>query len=119
MKFFVTVCCLLLLLCASASAGFNGPSDAAGPVDKVDQAVVADEGTTCVLVGNITKHLMKNRYEFTDGTASMVIDVPPHVFGQVDVTPQDTVRITGEIAGKKRPERKDDHLRVRYIEKMS
>ncbi|WP_276819346.1 hypothetical protein [Mailhella massiliensis] len=40
-------------------------------------------------------------------------------FGQVDVTPQDTVRLTGEIGGKKHPDKQDTHLRVRYIEKLS
>ena len=54
-----------------------------------------------------------------DPTGSMVVDIPPHVFALVDVTPQDHVRITGEIGGKKRPDVQDPHLRVRYIEKLS
>ena len=120
MKTLVSVCCALLLTCGVSFAGFNGPSESAGPVTQVSQALAADEATTCVLEGNIVKHLTKNRYEFTDGTASMTVDIPPHVFGQIDVTPQDRVRLTGEIGGKKRPERQPDtHLRVRYIEKLS
>ena len=119
MKLLASICCSLLLLCGTASAGFNGPSDSAGPIHQVEQALAADEATTCVIEGNILKHIKKNRYEFTDGTASMVIDVPPHVFGQLEITPQDKVRITGEIGGKKRPDRQDTHLRVRYIEKIS
>lgn len=49
----------------------------------------------------------------------MTIDIPPHVFGQLDVTPQDTVRITGEIGKKRNADANDLHLRVRYIEKIS
>lgn len=119
MKAFVSVCCALLLTCGVSFAGFNGPSESAGPFTQVSQALAADEAATCVLEGHLVKHLTKNRYEFTDGSASMVVDIPPHVFGQLDVTPQDKVRLTGEIGGKKRPERQDTHLRVRYIEKLS
>ncbi len=120
MKTLVSVCCALLLACGVSFAGFNGPSESAGPLTQVSQALAADEMATCVLEGNIVKHLTKNRYEFTDGTGSMVVDIPPHVFGQLDVTPQDKVRLTGEIGGKKRPDRPQNaHLRVRYIEKIS
>ena len=49
----------------------------------------------------------------------MTVDIPPHVFGQVDVTPQDTVRLTGELGKKKDAAHPDIHLRVRYVEKIS
>ena len=110
---------LALLLSTTAYAGFNGPSDARSVITNVQEAVQAGEMTTCVLEGNIIRHTEKNRYLFQDKSGTMVIDIPPHVFGQVDVTPQDHVRITGEIGGKKHPDRQDAHLRVRYIEKIS
>lgn len=106
-----------LVMSTSAYAGFRGPSDSREIINTVQAAVQSDDMTTCVLEGNIIKHLEKNRYVFQDTSGTMTIDIPPHVFGQLDVTPQDTVKITGEIGKKKNAE--DLHLRVRYIEKIS
>lgn len=109
----------IVLLTSPAYAGFLGPSDSREVINTVQAAVQAGDMTTCVLMGNIVRHTEKNRYVFQDKSGTMIIDIPPHVFGQVDVTPQDPVRITGEIAKKKGPEAQDIHLRVRYIEKIS
>lgn len=106
------------LTCGAAFARFNGPSDSASPVKNVQQAHMADEAATCVLEGKIVKHIGRNRYEFADSTGTIVIDIPPHVFGQLEVTRNDSVSVTGELGGKKRPEHRDAHLRVRYIEKI-
>lgn len=119
MKISVLAVSMALLMSTTAYAGFNGPSDSLQVTRTVQEAVQAKEMTTCVLEGNIVRHTEKNRYIFQDAGGSMTIDIPPHVFGQVNVTPEDTVRITGEIGGKKRPEKIDTHLRVRYIEKIS
>ena len=110
---------LALLMTGSAYAGFHGPSDSREVINTVQAAVQSGDMTTCVLEGNIVKHTEKNRYLFQDKSGSMTIDIPPHVFGQLDVTPQDTVRITGEIGKKKNKDAQDLHLRVRYIEKLS
>ncbi len=118
MKSFIPALFMTLILSTTAYAGFNGPSDARA-VTTVQEAVEAGEMTTCVLEGNIIRHTERNRYLFQDKSGSMVVDIPPHVFALVDVTPQDHVRITGEIGGKKRPDVQDPHLRVRYIEKLS
>ena len=121
MKIFVLVASLsmALVMTTSAYAGFRGPSDSREVINTVQAAVQAGDMTTCVLEGNIVKHLEKNRYVFQDKSGSMTIDIPPHVFGQLDITPQDTVKITGEIGKKKHGPEKDLHLRVRYIEKIS
>ena len=109
----------VLLMSTPALAGFHGPSDALKTVDNVQAAVQSPDMTTCVLQGHIIRHTEKNRYVFQDASGSMTIDIPPHVFGQLDVTPEDTVKITGEIGRKKNAEAGDLHLRVRYIEKIS
>ena len=51
MKSFLPALSLTLLLTATAHAGFNGPSDARAVTTNVQEAVQADEMTTCVLVG--------------------------------------------------------------------
>ena len=102
MKFSLVVVALsaTLLMSTPALAGFRGPSDSLNVVNTVQAAVQSPDMTTCVLEGHIVRHTERNRYVFQDAGGSMTIDIPPHVVGQLDVTPQDTVRITGEI-GKK------------------
>lgn len=119
MKLSVLAVFVSLLMATNAHAAFIGPSDARQVVTSVQAAVDSGNDTTCVLDGNIVRHLEKNRYVFQDKSGTMTVDIPPHVFGQVDVTPQDAVRLTGEMAKKKAAEQPDAHLRVRYIEKLS
>ena len=119
MKISVLAVSLSLLLATNAYAAFIGPSDAHEVVTTVQAAVDSGNDTTCVLGGNIGRHLEKNRYTFQDKSGTMTVDIPPHVFGQIDVTPKDTVRLTGEMTKKKTAENPDAHLRVRYIEKIS
>lgn len=99
-----------------AQAGFLGPSNAAAPVTSLAECAGAEEMSTCVLTGRLTRHENRNRYLFEAEGGQMIVDIPPHVFGQIDVRPEQTVRLTGEIGGKRHPDRQDAHLRVRYIE---
>lgn len=111
---------LLLALClwaCPAWAGFTGPNASVAPaITSAAPALEAPEGTTCVLTGTIVNHLTRDRYTFKDDTGSIEVNIPPHVFGALDVTPANTVKITGEIRGKRDPNRLDGHLGVRYIE---
>ncbi len=99
-----------------AQAGFLGPSNAAAPATSLAECAGAEEMSTCVLTGRLTRHENRNRYLFEAEGGQMIVDIPPHVFGQIDVRPEQTVRLTGEIGGKRHPDRQDPHLRVRYIE---
>lgn len=105
----------LLTPCA-AEAAFLGPSATNAPVKSLPECAGAEEMTTCVLSGHLVRREHKNRYVFEGEGGQMIVDIPPHVFGQLDVTPEQTVRLTGEVGGKRHPERMDTHLRVRYIE---
>ena len=119
MKHTILAVSLSLLMTSSAYAGFIGPRDEREVASTVQTAVASGNDTTCVLEGNIVRHTEKNRYVFQDKSGTMTVDIPHHVFGQVDVTPQDTVRLTGELGKKKDAAHPDIHLRVRYVEKIS
>lgn len=108
---------LTLTPLADARAGFLGPSNtASAPTTSLAECARAEEMTTCVLTGRLTSHEHRNRYVFEAEGGEMIVDIPPHVFGQTDVRPEQTIRITGEIGGKRHPDRQDPHLRVRYLE---
>ena len=66
--------------------------------------------------GQYYEHLNRDRYTFKDDSGSISVNIPPHVFGALEVTPASKVRITGEIRGKRHPERPDAHVGVRYLE---
>lgn len=107
-----------LLAPAPAEAAFLGPSASPAPAKTLQECADAEEMTTCVLSGRIVRREHKNRYVFEAEGGRMMVDIPPHVFGQLDVTPEQTVRLTGEVGGKRHPDRQDPHLRVRYIEAL-
>jgi len=109
----------LIFMLTPAWAEFKGPSVSEfAPVTQVLAATQAPEGATCVLTGNIIQHEGKDRYTFKDASGSMEVRIAPPVFGALEVTPQNTVRLTGEIAGKRSQFRLEPHLRVRYLEKV-
>ena len=58
---FLLLCCLIIVLASPAWAAFRGPSAAATQVATATAASEAPEGTTCVLTGNITEHLNRDR----------------------------------------------------------
>ena len=98
-----------------SQGGFSGPS-AVMEVKTASAAAEAPEDTTCVLQGNIVKRLSRNRYVFKDATGTVNVDIPPHVFGTLTVTPSTKVRLTGEVGGKRRRDNQDPHVRIRYLE---
>lgn len=112
----VTALFLVILLACPAWAAFKGPGTAAAPLTTVLSAESASEGATCILEGNITEQLQKDRYLFKDAGGSLTVNIPPHVFGSHEVTPDTLVRITGEMRGKKDAGHPDPHLGVRYLE---
>ena len=118
MRFLLTILMVAIFSCP-AWAAFNGPSAASKELTSVVTALDAPEGATCVLTGNIIEHLNKDRYTFKDNSGSIVVNIPPHVFVSLNVTPGNTVRITGEIRGKREIHRPDAHLGVRYLEVMN
>ena len=109
---------LVILLSCPAWAAFKGPGADSAPAATALEAQQAAEGVTCVLEGKIINRIQKDRYTFEDSSGSLTVTIPPHVFGTVEITPENLIRITGEIRGKKDPNRLDPHLGVRYLEML-
>lgn len=105
---------------AASSAGgtgrFSRPQQCRGPTTSLAECARAEEMPTCVLTGHLTRHERRNRYLFEAEDGRIIVDIPPHVFGQTDVRPEQIIRLTGEIGGKRHADRQDPHLRVRYLE---
>lgn len=103
---------LLLLLCAGApalGAGFIGPG-AGETVRRASDVLSATDDTQCVLEGRIVAKLQnrKHRYLFEDESGQVVVEIKRQVFGSQTVTPQNRVRLEGEVdSSRKYPNEMD------------
>lgn len=78
-----------------AGAGFTGPSGEA--TTTVEQAKKMPDDSNVVLRGNIEKALGGEKYVFKDATGSIVVEIDDDDWGGLDVSPNDTVEIRGEV----------------------
>ncbi len=86
---------------AAASASFQGPVNDQGiesmSVDKV-LSLKFDRENVCI-TGRITSRLAgsEDRYLFQDMSGEMMVEIDDRVFAGQVVTPQDRVRLCGEV----------------------
>lgn len=104
---FIFAILLTLALAAPAYAAFQGPgsqggfsgpgSQAAGMT--VQQAKNLPDDSRVTLTGCIINQLPRDseKYTFKDATGEIVVDIDHKYFRGQNVTPQNTVRITGEV----------------------
>ncbi|NUW72243.1 NirD/YgiW/YdeI family stress tolerance protein [Vibrio mediterranei] len=75
--------------------GFNGPIK--GAQTTVAQALSANDDAPVQITGNITHSLGDEKYQFTDGANTIVIEIDREDWRGEDVTPNDRVTITGSV----------------------
>lgn len=90
----VSVFSLGLAFAGNAFAGFQGPgldpTTVAKALDMGDEAAV-------VLVGQIEKSLGNEKYQFKDATGTIVVEIDDEDWRGVNVKPEDTIIIRGEV----------------------
>ncbi len=74
--------------------GFQGPG--LTPVS-VAEALKMSDDTPVALVGSIEKSLGHEKYLFKDQTGSITIEIDDKDWRGLQVTPQDTIEVIGEI----------------------
>lgn len=84
------------VLCGPASAQFMGP-EVAGATATVAQANAASAGSYLTMTGNIVSHLREDYFLFRDATGEIRVEIDNRVFRNQPVTPENTVRLHGEI----------------------
>ncbi len=79
-------------------AGFSGPG-AQTPATTVSQARGMPDDSRVTLTGQIVQQLPRDhdKYMFRDATGEIVVDIDQKDFRGQNVTPANTVRITGEV----------------------
>ncbi|GHA60456.1 YgiW/YdeI family stress tolerance OB fold protein [Photobacterium aphoticum] len=85
----------LLLVAGTSQAAFMGPG--ASTLHTVNHALMANEDTIVELTGHITQSLGDEMYLFKDSTGEIQIEIDNDHWLGLDVTPEDTVIIRGEV----------------------
>lgn len=78
--------------------GFTGPGAVA--VNTVQGALNAYDDTIVTLTGKITRQVAHEKYEFSDSTGTIIIEIDDDEWYGVQVGPNDTVQIRGEVDSK-------------------
>lgn len=78
--------------------GFTGPGAAA--VNTVQGALNAYDDTIVTLTGKITRQVAHEKYEFSDNTGTIIVEIDDDEWYGVQVGPNDTVQIRGEVDSK-------------------
>lgn len=111
MRLFLTLLLVLCLVAPACAAGFQGPTTGTsgqggfqGPtsgtgVDTVAKALKARDDAPVVLTGNIVSRMAgsDDKYMFRDATGDILVEIDHEVFAGRNVTPANTVRLSGEV----------------------
>lgn len=78
--------------------GFSGPVSGA-MADTVVKAKELPDDAPVVLTGNIISRVAgkKHKFTFKDATGEILLDIGKKAFRGQDISPQDTVRVTGKV----------------------
>lgn len=79
---------------SKSQGGFSGPS-----ISKttIEQAKTLKDDKPVVIEGKIIKHLGKDKYLFSDSSGEITIEIDHDDWRGVNVGPEDTITIYGEI----------------------
>lgn len=77
----------------AAQGGYQGAASA----NTVAQALKQPDDAWVTLVGKITKQIGGDKYQFTDSTGSVIIEIDQEYWGGLSVGPNDMVEISGEV----------------------
>jgi uncharacterized protein (TIGR00156 family) len=80
---------------ADAQGGFSGPDNLR--LVTVAEALELADDTNVKMQGRIVKAVGDEKYEFTDDSATIIVEIDDDEWGGVEATPELQVEISGEI----------------------
>ncbi|KAB7685430.1 NirD/YgiW/YdeI family stress tolerance protein [Plesiomonas shigelloides] len=97
------------------SGGFSGPTQGAITVAEVKKLSIFQDDQPVILIGKIVGALGGEYYTFQDNTGQITIEIDNDDWFGINVTPQDTVRIYGELDNDLTTSSKIDVKRVELL----
>ena len=91
---FTTVCAIALGLSAQA---FAENMVRTVPTATVSEALLLEDDAPVALIGTITQNLGDEKYQFTDNTGTVVVEIDDEDWNGLTPNPNDMVVITGEV----------------------
>lgn len=92
----LSILALALFLAVPAQAAFTGPG--AGGASTTVQAIKSmRDDSHVVLTGHIVSRIGGEKYVFKDSTGEITVEIDDKYFYGRDISPNDTVRIMGEV----------------------
>lgn len=85
------------LFSLSAFAAFVGPGATSIQTVTVKEAIELADDSKVALQGSLVKQTSAEHYLFKDQSGEVMVEIDPEDFPHVTVTPEDKVRITGEV----------------------
>ena len=107
--------CALTHVANAQMGGFKGPA-ANSSVKTVQEALTLRDDTPVILQGNIVNSLGDEKYTFKDSTGEIMVEIDNEDWRGVDVTPNDTVEISGEVDKEMFEATKIDVKSVRIVQ---
>jgi len=85
------------LFSLSAFAAFVGPGSTSIQTTTVKEAIELADDSKVALEGTLVKQTSDEHYLFKDQTGEVMVEIDSEDFRHVTVTPEDKIRITGEV----------------------
>lgn len=78
----------------TGKGGFSGGTDTIITTEQLDEL---RDDTPVVMVGKIVKRTGGEKYLFQDGAGSVIVEIDDDDWRGVNVTPNDTIKVYGEV----------------------
>lgn len=101
MRIFLILALMLLAPGAALAGGYTGPLSGA-QAETVAKAKTLSDKAPVVLSGHLSSQVAGSttNFMFEDATGQIMVSIPESVFGQLEITPQTRVLISGTVAVK-------------------
>lgn len=86
-----------LITAAVISLAFGVQAKHPSPVNTVLEVLTLQDDAPVVLQGKIDKPLKKGKYQFSDNTGTIVLDIDDEVIGNMQILSEEMVEIHGEV----------------------
>lgn len=87
----------LLITITTIALAFSTQAKDMTPTNTVLEVVTFQDDSPVILQGKIDKHLKKGKYQFSDDTGTIILDIDDEIIGNTQILSEEMVEIHGEV----------------------